>query len=48
MTQAQWETRAVIPGMGGSSSHWTLGKACVGWTYCSNVEQGRWSWAGLN
>jgi hypothetical protein len=47
MTQGLWETRAVIPGMGGSSSHWTWGKACVAWTR-SDVEDGRWGWVGLN
>jgi hypothetical protein len=40
MMQALWETRAVIPGMvGDSSSHWMWGgKACVGWSCCSNVQ----------
>jgi hypothetical protein len=49
MTQALWETRAEILGMmGGSSSHWTWGKAYVGWTCCSNVQQDRWSWVAPN
>ncbi len=52
MMQAPWETRAVIPGMGDSSSHWMWGKACVGWSCCcSNVQtqkEDRWSWVGLN
>jgi hypothetical protein len=48
MTQALWGTRAMNPGMGGSSYYWMRGKACVGWTCCSNGEQDRWSWVGLN
>lgn len=49
MMQSLRETRAVILGMrGDSSSHWTWGKAYVGWTCCSNVQQGRWSWVGLS